>query len=425
MTTKKAKLSTALTLLAVAGATPAAEQSYGGDLMTRSTLTGDWGGWRDDLSKKGVTLDVDLVQTGQGVPTGGRNSAWEYNGEALYDFNVDFGKLGLWPGGFLKIFAESQFGPGVNLNTGAIAAVNTNALFPVPNDEITTLSSVQFTQFFTDWFGVFGGKLVTITDTQGDTNEFAGGRGQTQFMNQNLAFNPVMLQTIPYSTLGGGLVFLLPQQRGSVTFSVLGPSGTAEKFGDAFDDGQAYAMETRIKTDFFGLPGHQLLGATGSTKDFTSLNQDPRLFLAQIVAPGLFPVGQQGGSWSVYYNFDQYVYTEPGPEDRGVGLFGRLGFADDETNPVERFYSIGVGGKGVIPGRGRDSFGAAFYYVERTDQLQSILRSWLDDSYGGEIYYNFELTPWLHFTPDLQVFSPSLDLVDTTVVTGLRLMATF
>ena len=31
----------------------------------------------------------------------------------------------------------------------------------------------------------------------------------------------------------------------------------------------------------------------------------------QIVAPGLFPVGQQGGSWSVYYNFDQYVYTEP------------------------------------------------------------------------------------------------------------------
>ncbi|MGQ0594105.1 MAG: carbohydrate porin, partial [Gammaproteobacteria bacterium] len=105
MTTMKAKLSTALTVLVVAGATPAAEPSYGGDLMTRSTLTGDWGGWRDDLSKKGVTLDVDLVQAGQGVAAGGRDSAWEYNGEALYDFNVDFGKLGLWPGGFLKIFA--------------------------------------------------------------------------------------------------------------------------------------------------------------------------------------------------------------------------------------------------------------------------------------------------------------------------------
>ena len=104
-----------------------------------------------------MTLDVDLVQTGQGVPAGGRDSAWEYNGEALYDFNVDFGKLGLWPGGFLKIFAESQFGPGMlTARRVRSPAVNANALFPVPNDEITTLSSVQFTQFFTDWFGVLG-----------------------------------------------------------------------------------------------------------------------------------------------------------------------------------------------------------------------------------------------------------------------------
>lgn len=91
---------------------------------------------------------------------------------------------------------------------------------------------------------------------------------------------------------------------------------------------------------------------------------------------------------------------------------------------MERFYSIGVGGKGGIPGRGRDSFGAAFYYVELTDQFEGILRR-LDDSYGGEIYYNVELTPWLHFTPDLQVLSPSLGRIDTTVVTGLRLMANF
>ena len=85
----------------------------------------------------------------------------------------------------------------------------------------------------------------------------------------------------------------------------------------------------------------------------------------------------------MYYNFDQYVYTEPGPEDRGVGLFGRLGFADDDVNSVERFYSIGVGGKGVIPGRGRDSFGGAFYYVEITDQFQDILARLLDDTYAG------------------------------------------
>lgn len=425
MMTTKARISTALMLLAaVAGVPKAADETYGGDFLSRSELTGNWGGYRDQLRDKGVTLNVDLLQIGQGVVSGGTRHQWEYNGEALYNFNVDFGKLGLWPGGFLSIFAESQFGTSVNLNTGGLTAVNVAALFPVPNDQITTLSSVQFTQFFTQWFGVYLGKLVTITTTQGDTNEFAGGRGQTQFMNQNLAFNPALIQTMPYSTLGGGLVFLLPQQRGSIMFAVLGPNGTAEKFGDAFDGGQAYAMQARIKTHFFGLPGHQLLGATGSTKEFTALNQDPRLFLAQIIAPGLFPLQRENGSWAVFWNFDQYLYTEPGSEDRGIGVFGRLGFADDSTNPVERFYSFGIGGKGVIPGRGRDSFGAGFYYVDLTDQFQGILQR-LDNSYGGEIYYNLELTPWLHLTPDLQVLRPSLERVDTDVVTGFRLMANF
>lgn len=91
---------------------------------------------------------------------------------------------------------------------------------------------------------------------------------------------------------------------------------------------------------------------------------------------------------------------------------------------MERFYSFGIGGKGVIPRRGRDSFGAGFYYVELTDQFQGILRR-LNNSYGGEIYYSVELTPWLHLTPDLQVLRPSLERVDTDVVTGFRLMANF
>jgi len=36
--------------------------SYAGDLWFRSTLTGDWGGVRDDLAKKGVTVDFSLKE---------------------------------------------------------------------------------------------------------------------------------------------------------------------------------------------------------------------------------------------------------------------------------------------------------------------------------------------------------------------------
>ncbi len=38
-------------------------------------------------------------------------------------------------------------------------------------------------------------------------------------------------------------------------------------------------------------------------------------------------------------------------------MLGRFGIADEETNPIESFYSIDIGGKGIIPGRDNDTFG--------------------------------------------------------------------
>ena len=34
-----------------------ATPTYSGDLLNRSTLTGDWGGARNELAAKGVTID--------------------------------------------------------------------------------------------------------------------------------------------------------------------------------------------------------------------------------------------------------------------------------------------------------------------------------------------------------------------------------
>ena len=34
---------------------------YSGDFWHRSTLTGDWGGFRNDLAAKGVTTDISLI----------------------------------------------------------------------------------------------------------------------------------------------------------------------------------------------------------------------------------------------------------------------------------------------------------------------------------------------------------------------------
>jgi hypothetical protein len=45
--------------------------NYSGDVWSRPGLTGDWGGLRNTLAKKGINLDVDLVHSVLGLNTGG------------------------------------------------------------------------------------------------------------------------------------------------------------------------------------------------------------------------------------------------------------------------------------------------------------------------------------------------------------------
>ena len=81
----------------------AVPDTWGGDFWSRPRLTGSWGGVRDEMGKKGVVLDVDLLLTPQAVLSGGRDTGAGFWGNADYTLNVDTGKLGLWPGGFLRV----------------------------------------------------------------------------------------------------------------------------------------------------------------------------------------------------------------------------------------------------------------------------------------------------------------------------------
>jgi hypothetical protein len=50
-----------LVLLRLAQPAIAADPDYSGDFLKRLTLTGDWGGARNSLAKKGVTFDINLA----------------------------------------------------------------------------------------------------------------------------------------------------------------------------------------------------------------------------------------------------------------------------------------------------------------------------------------------------------------------------
>ena len=179
----------------------------------------------------------------------------------------------------------------------------------------------------------------------------------------------------------------------------------------------------------FGLPGHQLIGGTYNTQTYTSLAQDPRTSIdVGSIISGEIPlrdalsevqISRTSGSWSVYYNFDQFLYTTKADGSQGIGIFGRIGFADRNTNILEQFYSFGIGGRGMLPGRDHDRFGIGFYYTNLSDDLPGIFLS--SNEIGLEVFYNIAATNWLYVTPDIQVIEPAGKRATTAFLTGLRL----
>jgi carbohydrate-selective porin OprB len=127
---------------------------------------------------------------------------------------------------------------------------------------------------------------------------------------------------------------------------------------------------------------------------------------------------QGNGDYCFYFNFDQYLYNDKEDPSQGFGLFGRFGFSDGRFNPIARFYSIGLGGKGLIPTRDGDSYGVGYYYTLTSDDLNPVLG--VGDEQGIELYYNFHLTPWCRITPDFQVVHTGLKSVPTVSVLGFR-----
>ena len=412
-----AKIAAALFLFGISlgenswAADAAPPKPYSGDLWTRSTLSGDWGGIRNQLAEKGILFDLSLTQAAQGIVHGGKDTGWQYGGgRGDINLSLDTQKLGLWPGGFLTVEAEGNFIPAdtfrksINGRTGALMPVNNNQVYPTPAGDNFNLPALNFTQFLSPYFGLSIGKLATITSTSGDMNDFAHGKGDTQFMNLALNVNPVLLLTVPYSTLGTGLIVLPTQDPKQAILSLFLMSSTGQASTSGFDDLDGNNLtvvgEGRVRTDFFGLTGHQLLGATFSNKKFTSIDQSARFIFENGAFEG------KKGLWNAYYNFDQFLYEPKKGSGEGVGIFGRFGASDGDPNFMHYFYSLGIGGKGMIPGRSRDRFGLGFYYIDVSNpELQGLFQNTklLRDEYGFEAFYNVAITPWLMLTPDIQV----------------------
>jgi porin len=455
----------AVGLLLAAGAASAqpvdVPPTWGGDFWDRPRLTGSWWGLRDELGKKGVVLDVDALLTPQGVLSGGKDTGWKFWGNADYTLNVDTGKLGLWPGGFLKVYGDTSFGDREPQSSGAISPVNVMGLVPKLNEPTSALLHATFTQFLSPKFGLFAGKIFNLDLFKG---EFAG-----DIRNQFMSLGPTIPSTlvlVPFSAYGGGII-VVPWENVVLSAVALDASGTTTNndISEAFDDGAMVSAAAKVTIKPFGLVGHHTVGGTWSDKTHLSLNQDPTnlakmlLFerfpllsdpgpvlerILQQFFPALLtpvqPLNREDTTWSVYYTFDQYFWHPGGDQKRGIGMFFNFGASDGNPNPIKYSYAAGIGGNGPISGRPHDNFGVAWSRTQFSDNFVPFLRQrlhlGLDHEDAVEIFYNAAITQWLRMSLDLQIVNPALKKtldssgtalknIDTAVVGGVRMYVRF
>lgn len=401
-------------------------RTYGGPLSEREYLLGNWWDVRDRLIERGMRYELNWTQVLQGVTDGGAGDETEYGGKFEIPVLLDLDRMDVLPGALLSLRVESKYGESVNRDARVLLAPNDVQYFPQGDpgdDSVLAVTEVRYTQFLSKVFGVFLGKLTVLG---GDANEFAGGRGDTQFLGHSFIAPAVTALMNPYSGLGAG-VFWMSGTGLTLTSSVYSTNDAATTSGvDELSEGLTWSTSLRSQYESeLGPGGMNFVFQSAFDGDFADVE-------GQFVEKGILNLPSESDSWNAFWNVWQYlsVQEESGqPVDptngrtdlRGTGVFARFGVADHETNPVKWALSVGVGGRGAFSDRKDDTFGVGYARSELRESLLTDSALVDDSGHRWEAYYSFALTPAVSLTLNAQLLDPLLETVDTVSVLGMRL----
>lgn len=375
------------------------------DFWTRKYLTGDWGGARKELQDAGVNYSFLIGTMSQINFLGGLNTenAHETGGRGFHILELDLEKMGLVPGGSFFIRALQTFNSGIQGDVGSLTPPY-YALGSSGDQEILLDKYWYRQRLFDDRLEFRLGKLLNFTDLF-DKNAYADNY-MNSFMNRALNHN----QTMP-STLGLG------------AFVKVWPTNWLYA--------QAAAIDPEVDADYNrrGTGGwHSAFHDSGHFRGYWEVGVLPEHLFAQSL-PGKYAVGwwYDGNTKTVFrntlggllaprtrnddvgffINLEQLVYKENAdPKDKqGLGLFARYGFAHEEVNRIGDFWSLGAVYTGLIRERNKDALGFGVAQSILSDAYRREVNPQADRETVYELYYAYEVTPWLTITPDIQVIT--------------------
>jgi porin len=397
-------------------APPAPAKSKG--LWERDKLLGDLGGLRARLSDAGIDLTLQETSEVLGNVTGGVHQGAVYEGATLMGVSVDTEKLLGLPGGTFNASAYQIHGH-------ELSAENLDNL-----NLASGIEAPRSTRLFELWYeqSLLGGKAAVRVGQQAADQEFMISQYAALFVNSSLGWPGLPAIDLPSG--GPSYPFATPAVRLKLhpTDELTVLAGLYN--GDPADNGSGTSFELNRGAFAIGeiqyainggdhatgLPGTYKLGAWYNSNEFADQRfANDGLSLADPASDGVPALHR--GDWSIYAIADQMVYREPGTQDQGIGVFGRIMGAPGNRNEINFELDGGVTYKGIIAGRPNDTAGLGFVYTrisERASALDSDKATFSGSPFPIrrnetvlELTYQAQVAPWWIVQPDFQyVFNP-------------------
>ena len=380
-------------------------------------LLGDWGGLRSALHDRGVDLQLTYFSEPAYNAAGGDEHLARYADQFTGDASFNLDKLFGWPQAIFKITLTDRNGD--NLSADANLHVLNEVQEVYGRGNILRLTELSLEQV------LFNGLLDVKLGRLGVGGSFYNW--SCQFMN--LTFCGELPGNIvstwynwPVSQWGTRVRLRLSEDmKIEAGFYQVNPRNLENDYGTSltFSGGIGWMipLEFDWAPGFAGgrLPGTYRFGAWYDT------SRQPDVFLAangqpQVLNPTLPPLLRDAES-GVYVNAQQQL-TGHGANSRNLSVFFNWVEADHNTATVTELLSVGLFYTGVFRARPLDMFGFAVGRTQVNPRVAEGQR--LINSSGGalakpvpvqnaeypcEVFYNFNIRPWLSVSPVLQYIS--------------------
>lgn len=373
------------------------------DLMSRSTLTGDWGGERQKLADAGVKLTGDYSSETISNLHGGIKRGTRYAQQIRIGAQFDLSKLlDTSDVGVVQIIVNDRRGH------SATEDLLGNRLSAQENygGQYTRLTEFSYQR------NLFSPDLSTKVGFMVMGTDFGGMPILANFVSAGFCAHPL--------TMGSGSGwgnYPTAHWGGELRYNV-NPSLTLQTA--VFQVNPEYNMRS---SKAFSMPSN---GTTGAILPLEAIFNNDDILDGQYKvgwyydtsdAPKIGSTEKSSNRTGAYVLMDQAIWKDEQDPESVLRLFGQAATSNAATSPMRRWYSIGLVKQKPFASRPKDSISFGYGRAvlnSRTREVQEAAASnpgeydmiaGLDNAEQMlELNYGAQVTPWLLVRPDLQYY---------------------